>query len=798
MKRIKLYLLILLFCFTANCEEVLEKVWSLRIDEITGNKGIYPSEVIAFTGEDGSAAIQFYGLSDYIVWISSSGKVLLVASKAETFGVQFSGNIDILGCSNQLLTVLESNDNLNSIRDRKIVQYQILNGVLTARSEIIKSSKTRRVFGIPEPLNKNIIVTLQSPSKNPPLDTVVCYQLINRHKDGAVISGDELVNKYISFRSTPLDQYVVLGGSVELKADVESTIPTTYQWQKDGKDLAGATSVILKVDKISAINGGVYALIVKSALGSLTSSPAKLDIVSLPIVNFATNNVSGEFGKITTLVPTIISKGPTLYRWFKNGVAISGEEKNSIDISAYSQSGHYSIECRNLAGLVMSKTVLFVPATMPFAVKKWEHLTGAPVFSSPAIGSDGTVYVGSRDYKVYALNGTTGAKKWEFLTGSAVDSSPAIGSDGTVYVGSFDNRVYALNGATGAKKWEFLTGDWVESSPAIGSDGTVYVGSHDKRVYALNGTTGAKQWEFLTGDRISSSPAVGSDGTVYIGSGDNKVYALNGATGAKKWEFLTGAWVGSSPAIGADGTVYIGSGDNKVYALNGTTGAKKWEFLTDKNSLPIYSSPAIGSDGTVYIGSGDFKVYALNGTTGAKKWEFLTENWVTSSPAIGADGTVYVGSLYNRLYALVGATGAKKWEFLIEAAGIDPYFSSPAIGSDGTVYFGSRDNKLYAISSDSSQGLAKSPWPKFHANNQNTGRTASGSAPLVINYSLQNGLNIDIPISSDLDTILEYSTNLNEWIEQQRFGRQIDVPSINVPLKIDQRKEMEYWRTRSQ
>jgi len=748
MKRIKLYLLILLFCFTANCEEVLEKVWSLRIDEITGNKGIYPSEVIAFTGEDGSAAIQFYGLSDYIVWISSSGKVLLVASKAETFGVQFSGNIDILGCSNQLLTVLESNDNLNSIRDRKIVQYQILNGVLTARSEIIKSSKTRRVFGIPEPLNKNIIVTLQSPSKNPPLDTVVCYQLINRHKDGAVISGDELVNKYISFRSTPLDQYVVLGGSVELKADVESTIPTTYQWQKDGKDLAGATSVNLKVDKISAINGGVYALIVKSALGSLTSSPAKLDIVSLPIVNFATNNVSGEFGKITTLVPNIISKGPTLYRWFKNGIAISGEEKNSIDISAFSESGHYSIECRNLAGLVMSKTVLFVPAPMPSGVPKWEFLTEGWVGSSPAIGSDGTVYVGSSDQKLYALNGATGAKKWEFLTGAAIYSSPAVGSDGTEYVGSSDQKLYALTGATGAKKWEFLTDSLVSSSPAVGSDGTVFIGSLDNKLYALNGATGAKKWDFLTGGSIFSDAAIGSDGTVYIGSDDNYVYALNGATGGKKWEFLTGGKVRWSPAIGSDGTVYIGSDDNYVYALNGATGGKKWEFLCSGSP----AGAAIGSDGTVYVGCSDKKVYALDGTTGAKKWEFLTGREVYSCPSIGSDGTVYVGSY---------------------------------------------DGKLYAIKSDS-QGLAKSPWPKFHANNQNTGKIASGSAPVVINYSLQNGLNIDIPISSDVDTILEYSTNLDEWIEQQRFGRQIDVPSINVPLKIDQRKEMEYWRTRSQ
>jgi len=74
---------------------------------------------------------------------------------------------------------------------------------------------------------------------------------------------------------------------------------------------------------------------------------------------------------------------------------------------------------------------------------------------------------------------------WEFETGDGVYSSPAIGSDGTVYVGSADKKLYAINGKSGVKLWEFKTGGDVYSSPAIGSDGTVYVGSRDKRLYAI-------------------------------------------------------------------------------------------------------------------------------------------------------------------------------------------------------------------------------------------------------------------------------------------------------------------------
>ena len=80
---------------------------------------------------------------------------------------------------------------------------------------------------------------------------------------------------------------------------------------------------------------------------------------------------------------------------------------------------------------------------------------------------------------------TAGAKVWEFETGHLVSSSPAIGSDGTVYVGSYDNKLYAINGKTGVKLWEFETDNLVLSSPAIGLDGTVYVGSRDKKLYAI-------------------------------------------------------------------------------------------------------------------------------------------------------------------------------------------------------------------------------------------------------------------------------------------------------------------------
>ena len=101
-----------------------------------------------------------------------------------------------------------------------------------------------------------------------------------------------------------------------------------------------------------------------------------------------------------------------------------------------------------------------------------------PIDSSPAIDTDGTIYVGSDDENLYALNPTDGSLKWKNTIGGGMRSSPAIGTDGTIYVGSADGNLNALNPADGSLKWQYTTGYIIEySSPTIGADGTIYVGS---------------------------------------------------------------------------------------------------------------------------------------------------------------------------------------------------------------------------------------------------------------------------------------------------------------------------------
>jgi large repetitive protein len=330
---------------------------------------------------------------------------------------------------------------------------------------------------------------------------------------------------------------------------------------------------------------------------------------------------------------------------------------------------------------------------------KWNYTTNKEIESSPAIGSDGTIYFGSMDGNVYALypNGTL---KWEYTTGDEIRSSPAIGSDGTIYIGSYDKNLYALN-PDGTLKWKYTTGNYIDSSPAIGSDGTIYVGSWDDKLYALN-PNGTLKWTYTTGKSIwYSSPAIGSDGTIYIGSQDRNLYALN-PDGTLKWKYATEGGIFSSPSIGSDGTIYIGSFDDKLYALN-PNGTLKWTYTT--NGM-IYSSASIGSDGTIYIGSQDTKLYALN-PNGTLKWTYTTAGGICDSAAIDAAGNIYIAS--SKIVYALSPNGTLKWEYTT----LGNIYGSPVIGSDGTLYIGSWDHNIYAIkqpllanfSSNSTKGM---------------------------------------------------------------------------------------------
>jgi len=344
-------------------------------------------------------------------------------------------------------------------------------------------------------------------------------------------------------------------------------------------------------------------------------------------------------------------------------------------------------------------------ASVP-GTQKWAFTTGGKIsFSSTAVGADGTVYVGSEDGSLYAVN-PNGTPKWAFNSGGAIVSSPAIAADGTVYVGSFDGNLYAVR-PNGTQKWVFYAHPFV-SSPAVGIDGTVFVGSGP--LYAVN-PEGTYKWAFNTGSTFTSSPAIAADGTIYVGSWDGKLYAVR-PNGTQKWAYPIGPptnavdYIGSSPAIGLDGTVYMGSWDGNLYAVN-PDGTLKWIFGIGKE---ISSSPVISADGTIYVASANYGLHAVNPDG--------TQKWVSNlgyNAAVGSDGTIYAVDDYLHLNALT-PDGAKKWTFLGNG-----FTAPPTLDAEGTIYVGGSDGNLYAVYTDS-PGPAKSSWPMFHHDVRHTGR----------------------------------------------------------------------------
>jgi outer membrane protein assembly factor BamB len=203
-------------------------------------------------------------------------------------------------------------------------------------------------------------------------------------------------------------------------------------------------------------------------------------------------------------------------------------------------------------------------ALSPDGTLKWKF-QAAPVHcaGAPALGADGTIYVGCRDDALYAV-APDGTKKWEYRTGGDVDAAPAVAPDGTIYAGADDGKLYALS-PDGSLRFAVVTGGAVRSSPAIGADGTVYVGSFDGALYAVR-RDGTVAWRFRTADRVLSSPLVDAAGLIVFGSQDDRLYALH-PDGRLAWSLLLDGDVDGTPALGPDGTLWVGADDKALHGF---------------------------------------------------------------------------------------------------------------------------------------------------------------------------------------------------------------------------------------
>jgi outer membrane protein assembly factor BamB len=339
----------------------------------------------------------------------------------------------------------------------------------------------------------------------------------------------------------------------------------------------------------------------------------------------------------------------------------------------------------------------------------WDFQTGKGVFSSPIVGADGTVYVGSADQNFYAI-AKDGALRWKIPTGEIIDSSGLLDDRGRIYFGSGDGLLRACDAATGEVAWTFAADppsvnsayiNWFEGNVAIGPDGTLYVPDDNYFVYALDRDTGGVAWRFKTPDQTWSLPAVDpATGDLYLGNNEllpllgKNTFALTKG-GATIWEASTLGTIAASPVLTADGTVILGGFDGFVHAYAAADGTPLWSTATRDH---VYASPATLADGTVIQPSADGSVYALDPATGDVIWEFDTPEPIRSSPAVDGAGDVYVGGGDGTLYVL-GSDGALRWSMLLIDQDRQNLNASPALGEDA-VYIGGESGEVFSVPYD--------------------------------------------------------------------------------------------------
>jgi hypothetical protein len=116
-----------------------------------------------------------------------------------------------------------------------------------------------------------------------------------------------------------------------------STGGTTFQWRKDGTNIAGATSATYSVANPGASASGSYDVVLSTTCGSKTSDAATVVIADSPVITKQPTAASISAG--SALVLSIGAQGPGLtYQWSHNGVAIAAPEGTAATLTIASAS----------------------------------------------------------------------------------------------------------------------------------------------------------------------------------------------------------------------------------------------------------------------------------------------------------------------------------------------------------------------------------------------------------------------------------------------------------------------------
>ena len=241
----------------------------------------------------------------------------------------------------------------------------------------------------------------------------------------------------------------------------------------------------------------------------------------------------------------------------------------------------------------------------------WQFNTGQYGFDSLILADATQLYFLHRR-QVYAINRADGSLRWQSdsgLNGIAVGTGPVLGTDGNIYVGGDNNRIYAIRPDGKQVSSDLWTPPTLDAQPIryglSYANGKLYVVTYNGTLYALNGNGSIQSQVRLTRTGTAlTTPAV-SDGWVYVGTDEGTVYkqdANNVASTAWSLSLGGGDYVRSGMAV-VDGYLYFGAEDQKIYQVNVNDPGQKKVLATAL--APFGTNPPVVNSGLVIIPSRD-------------------------------------------------------------------------------------------------------------------------------------------------------------------------------------------------
>src|SRR2546427_582621 len=126
----------------------------------------------------------------------------------------------------------------------------------------------------------------------------------------------------------PANQTVTAGQTATFAVVAAGTAPLSYQWQKNGANITGATSASYTTPATTiSDSGSTFAVVVTNTAGTVTSTAATLTVNPAPVAPTITTPPASQTvtaGQTATFAVVAAGTAPLSYQWQKNGANIAG------------------------------------------------------------------------------------------------------------------------------------------------------------------------------------------------------------------------------------------------------------------------------------------------------------------------------------------------------------------------------------------------------------------------------------------------------------------------------------------